>query len=142
MPPAATLMRTSPSAGSGIGRSWTEPAAPNSSRAKARMRRPPYVDSTIVAAQNYTKGGLSRVDLERQDWMHLDRADVRRGILGGPCSRVRFVFALEDEVAVQPRRLVVHRPIGGLWPAVTGPDAAGRRRKLAGGGLLVKPPPP
>src|SRR5256885_16951950 len=57
-------------------------------------------------------------------------------ILGRPGLRLGPVLAVEDEVAVEPWRLGVHRPVGGLRLAVTNADAEAGCRRLAGVAVL------
>src|SRR6266480_841040 len=73
------------------------------------------------------QGGLHQV----QDWMNLDRAALGGRVLRRPPLRVFPVLALEDEVAVQPWRLRVHRTVGGLGLAAVGRDAESGCRLLA-----------
>src|SRR6266571_4039085 len=67
--------------------------------------------------------------LQRQNRVNLDGAAMRRGILGRPGLRLSPILAVQDEVAVEPWRLSVHRPIAGFRSTVA--DAFTSSRYLA-----------
>src|SRR5581483_6859402 len=72
-----------------------------------------------------------RRGLENEDGMNLDGAHARGGILRRPAGRLGAVLAVQDEVAVEPKRSGVRRSIGDLGSPLVGRDAEGRRRQLA-----------
>src|SRR6267142_628590 len=59
-------------------------------------------------------GGVPISALERQDRMDLDGSSLRSRILGRPRFRLRAVLALQDEVAIEPWGLLMHRSVRGL----------------------------
>src|SRR5438094_9838800 len=77
--------------------------------------------------------------LQRQNRVNLDGAAMRRGILGRPGLRLGPVLAVPDEVAVDPCRLSVHRPIAGFRSTVADAPAEAWFRSLAGGRVLECP---
>src|SRR5436309_13853507 len=77
--------------------------------------------------------------LQRQNRVNFDGAAMRRGILGRPGLRLSPILAVQDEVAVEPWRLSVHRPIAGFRSTGAAALAEACCRRLAGVPVLERP---
>jgi predicted kinase len=94
---------------------------------EASVQKCPKNDLGDVHLRTHVMGRTCGGLLERQDRVNLDRTDLRRRILRRPSRRLGAVLAVQDEVAVEPRRRSVHRSVSGLRVSVAGRDAEGGR---------------